>query len=413
MDDAISKQHSKIGSLQSKEFWMDTDVHQAWLRNEARRQLSFFRKCLRPQGGFYQLDATGRPLPNDEQELFATTRMVHSYSLGALHGFDECEDVVDHGMNFLLNYHHDQQFGGFVWSLRDNEIHDGKKLAYGHAFVLLAASSAKQAGHPDADTLLETITEVLLERFWNEDRGVFADEANRDWTPFSTYRGFNANMHSTEALLAAFEATQEELYLEMAGRILDFFVHKVATSNNHRVPEHYNADWSVDRNYAGDPMFRPAGTTPGHSLELARLLLQHWDLTGRSNSSIPRIARNLVNRAVADAWDTENGGFYYTLNLEGAPDVRSRYWWPVTEAIGVFAVLIKLDREQSDELWYRRMWQFADEFFIDHVQGGWYPEIDNLGRHTDLQFAGKPDIYHSIQAAVFPMSKKISDLYAA
>ena len=402
----------ELGPSEHQGFWMDTYTHQTWLRNEAARQFSFFRKSLRPEGGFYQLDPLGKPLPRAEQELFATTRMIHSFSLGALFGFDGCEPMIEHGMKFLINHHQDPQFGGFVWSLRDDKVCSGKKLAYGHAFVLLAAASALQAGHPDALNLLETTTYVLLERFWNEERGVFADEANRDWTPFSSYRGFNSNMHATEALLTAYEATKQDHYLEMAGRILDFFVHTVAVGNDHRIPEHFNKDWSVDYGYAGDPMFRPAGTTPGHSFELARLLLQHWDLSGRKNNEIPIIARRLVERALLDSWDAENGGFYYTLKIDGTPDVRSRYWWPVTEAIGVIAVLIKLERRKIDELWYRNLWEFADSHFIDHENGGWYPEIDGSGRRTYKQFKGKPDIYHSIQAALFPLSDRMSDMHS-
>ncbi|HAG26155.1 MAG TPA: mannose-6-phosphate isomerase, partial [Rhodobacter sp.] len=43
---------------------------------------------------------------------------------------------------------------------------DGAKMAYGHAFVLLAAASAKVVGHPDADRLLTDISQILQDRFW-------------------------------------------------------------------------------------------------------------------------------------------------------------------------------------------------------------------------------------------------------
>ena len=38
---------------------------------------------------------------------------------------------------------------------------DGSKQAYGHAFVLLAASSAKLVGHPLADQMLADVTQAL------------------------------------------------------------------------------------------------------------------------------------------------------------------------------------------------------------------------------------------------------------
>ena len=57
--------------------------------------------------------------------------------------------------------HRDATHGGYFWSFDADGPRERDKLAYGHAFVLLAASSAKCAGHPDADRLLADITEVL------------------------------------------------------------------------------------------------------------------------------------------------------------------------------------------------------------------------------------------------------------
>ena len=41
-----------------------------------------------------------------------------------------------------------------------------------------------------------------------------AEELREDWSPFSGYRGQNSNMHLSEALMAAFEATGERSYLD-------------------------------------------------------------------------------------------------------------------------------------------------------------------------------------------------------
>ncbi len=249
---------------------------------------------------------------------------------------------------------------------------------------------------------------MIEARFWDEEAGLLRDEFARDWSPFSDYRGMNANMHGVEAMLAAFEATGEALWLTRAGRILDFFAHRVAPAHDWRLPEHYRADWSVDYAYAGNPMFRPAGTTPGHSLELGRLLIQHWDLSGRPGTEAPAAARALIGRALADAW-AEGGGFAYTLDHAGAVDVADRYWWPVTEGIGAMAALVKLDGRGEDESWYRGLWSFAARHFIDPA-GGWVPEIDANGGPVERQFAGKPDIYHALQADLFPLAPGLSDL---
>ena len=389
-------------------FRFGTSAHREFISTDAKRQFDFFRASVRPEAGFFVLDYDGNPLGDTVQELHTTARLTHSYALGKLGGLEGCDAVIDQGMEYLWNHHRDPDHGGYLWALDGGSIHDDRKLAYGHVFVLLAGASAKMAGHPDADRLIDDVSAVLNTQYWEDSPGLFADEWNRNWSPFSTYRGMNANMHGVEALLTAFEATGRDTYLKMAGRILNFFIYRIAATENWRLPEHYTADWQVDRGYSGNPMFRPSGTTPGHSFELARLLLQHWDLSGRPDDTSRDTAWQLVETALADAWDSENGGFAYTLKFDGSPSIRSRYWWPVTEAIGVLASFLKLGGDEGQHVWYSRLWHFADAHFIDHANGGWFPEIDASGTPTTTQFNGKPDIYHSVQAALFPLTDGIS-----
>lgn len=65
---------------------------------------------------------------------------------------------------FLWNGHRDSEYGGYYWSVGYDGPSDATKQAYGPAFVLLAASSAKVAGHPDADRL---ITEARCSTFFD------------------------------------------------------------------------------------------------------------------------------------------------------------------------------------------------------------------------------------------------------
>lgn len=389
-------------------------AHRDWLRHEARRLIDFFRPSLRPDGGFSVLDLDGRPLPGTLQELHTTTRMVHAFALAGALGEGGTAPVIDAGMAALARRHRDGAHGGYFWSFDAAGPVDTTKLAYGHVFVLLAGASARQAGHPGADALITDARAVLERHFWDEDAGLLRDEFTRDWQPFSTYRGMNANMHGVEALLASFEATGNAVDLGRAGRILDFFTARMAPAHDWHIPEHYTEDWRVDPGYSGNPMFRPAGTTPGHSLELGRLVLQHWDLAGRPASGpladAPLRARRLIETALAAGWDRRLGGIVYTLNAAHEVSVPDRYWWPVAEAIGAVAALQKADPQPQDEIWYARLWDFARAHLIDAARGGWFPEIDAAGRPTDRQFKGKPDIYHALQALLLPLAPGLSRL---
>ena len=82
----------------------------------------------------------------------------------------------------------------------------------------------------------------------------------------------------------------------------------------------------------------------------------------------------------------------------------------MTEAIGALAACLKLRSDPELEAWYRRLWSFAAERLIDFQQGGWFPELDAANQPAAAQFDGKPDIYHALQANLFPLVPSLSRL---
>ncbi len=225
--------------------WRHSPTHRSWLLDQANRLFDFYQfAALNPRGGFFDLDIEGRPFGNVRQ-LHATTRMVHCMAIGHLLGRPGCDALIDHGMDYIWNRHRDQKHGGYVWSLDDDNPVDSNKQAYGHAFVLLAASSAKCVGHPLADRLLADVSDVLHTRFWDEKSGAQKEEFAADWSPISNYRGQNSNMHLTEALMAAFEATGDTEYLRKAESIASLIIGKHAASLEYRVGEHFDANWAA------------------------------------------------------------------------------------------------------------------------------------------------------------------------
>ena len=203
--------------------------------------------------------------------------------------------------------------------------------------------------------------------------------------------------------MAAFEATGEKNYLLMAQKIAGLIIKRHASKENWRVAEHFTSKWQIDRAYEGDPMFRPSGTTPGHALEWSRLLVQLWQLGGRNDDWMPEAARQLFINTVETGWNAEHGGFYYTLDWNNRPDQSDRFWWPCAEGIAAAAVLASIDPDPIFEQWYRRIWGFVTNHFIDHDNGGWFPELNDDLEPVSRVFRGKPDLYHSVQACLIPL----------
>ena len=137
----------------------------------------------------------------------------------------------------------------------------------------------------------------------------------------------------------------------------------------------------------------------------SRLILRHYDLSGHGDATALTRASPLVIQAFNDGW-LPNSGLAYTTRQDDNVDIADRYWWPMTEAIGVFADLQKLYKNPEFESLYRQTSAFAHSRLIYHVNGGWFRELDISGQPLSKQFLGKPDIYHSVQATLFPLVPK-------
>lgn len=382
-------------------------AHRRWLSMQANALLDFFEpNIINRTGGFHTLDLNGQPsppVPGSERHLHDTTRIVHCFAIANLLDRPGADDVIDHGMNFLWTRHRDPKNGGYFWGVDDAGPSNSDKQAYGHAFVLLAASSASVVGHPDANRLLADVSEILMTRFWEPSNGTTSEEYSKDWQPLGDYHGQNSNMHLTEALMAAHEATGNNTYLDMACSIAELIINRHAREQGWRVAEHFDAAWQVDQAYTGDPIFRPKGITPGHALEWSRLLIQLWQMRGQKDDWMPGAAKNLFLNAVNFGWDVQSGGLHYTLDWNNQPDQSNRLWWPCAEGIAAAAVLAAVYDDSVFESWYRRIWGFVDGHFIDHSRGGWFAELDAQSKPHENFFSGKPDLYHAFQACLIPL----------
>lgn len=56
----------------------------------------------------------------------------------------------------------------------------------------------------------------MEEHFWEPQHKVYKDEISEDWSVVSPYRGQNCNMHACEAMILAYEVTNDKKYLTRA-----------------------------------------------------------------------------------------------------------------------------------------------------------------------------------------------------
>ncbi len=360
-----------------------------------------FARASRVPGGFAWLTSSGRPDPSQPFPLWICCRMTHVFALASLRGEPGADGFVDHGLAALWGPLRDATHGGWFASTGHEGPVSRTKEAYGHAFVVLAASSATAAGRPGARALLDEALEVL-DRFWDPSAQMLVDEWDESFTTADPYRGMNSNMHAVEALLAAHDVTGDPVLLERARAITDRAL-RVAASHDWRLPEHFTQGWEPVLDYNLDSPahpFRPYGGTVGHWFEWARLAVQLGatagiDLTGPASA--------LFDAGVRDGWAPDGApGFVYTVDWEGRPVVRERMHWVAAEAVAAAAALWRVTGSPSYAEHHAAWWRHVRDSFVDLDGGSWWHELDPSLRPASTTWEGKPDVYHAVQATLIP-----------
>lgn len=397
--------------------WLQSSRHERWLEAQGQRLLDF-SKTSRVADGFAALDNCGRVQTGAVAETIITARMTHAYALGMLLGLPGCAPLVAHGVQSLLGPLRDGLNDGWLPKVTDT---NGRKLAYAHAFVGLAASSAHVAGVQGADVLLNAIVNVLEVHFWSDAEGVMRESFASDWSDEENYRGANSNMHSVEMCMALADVLDDPLWRRRALRIATRVIHENARAHRYRVPEHFDRHWRLDKSYNQDKPhddLRPFGMTPGHFIEWSHLLLKLEAALLANGEEAPawlvEDAVQLFDAGVQTGWSADGRpGIVYTIGWDDEPAVRSRAHWVHAEAITAAATLLKRTGDIRYEKWYRRFWDFVDLNMIDRQLGSWHNEVDPDGKPSNRIYQGKPDLYHAYQAtlaATLPLAPSIATL---
>ena len=376
-----------------------------WLRRHVQEVLEFYYPaCVDHEHGGYiaQLSDVDGTVYDDSAKLtVSTARFVHNFSVGCLlDGPDWCRSAASHGVDALLDVHR-QPDGGYPWLLSGRTVADPHRTCYAHAFVLFAYATAARADIPRAaDQVAETF-DLLDRHFWEDEHGLCRGKLDADWSETESYRGQNANMHVCEALLAAYEATDDDRYLDRATTIAERLARDLADEGDGLVWEHYTTDWTHDWTYNRDQpahLFRPWGYQPGHLLEWTKLLL-HLAAHIDADWLLPR-ARSFFDAAVEHGWDDEYGGLVYTFDRDGDPLVQDKYYWPHAEGVAAAARLAQATGDDAYWTWYDRIWRYAWTHLVNHDHGNWYFTLTRDNRlHDDLD--PTPEVktgYHPIGA---------------
>ncbi len=391
---------------------LESAYGERFLLQHAQSILDFGRKSISPLGGFGYLDGVGDIDASKPRETYEQCRFTQVYGLAHLMGFGDYTKQIEEGLRAINELVRDKANGGYFSAIgADGQPVTTEKLCYDHAFVLLAAAMGKACGITAADETFEHIDSILDKFFWDDEYKMMKNHYDNSFSTLDPYRGINANMHTVEAYLAAYDVTGDKKYFNRAYAISKRAINDLAKGNPKGkwfLPEHFDALWVPDldfnKDHPADP-FRPYGVTIGHLLEWSRLLLHlHHGLEGAEHEWMIEGALGLFEASKKYGWAPDGGdGFVYTIDWDGSVVTSSRMWWVPAEAVLTAYCLYQETGEDQYLQNYLTWWTYIDEKFIDHKNGLWFAELDKNHKLVAHTWPGKPDLYHIFQAAILPL----------
>lgn len=361
--------------------------------------------AIDPEGGYFQsLLPSGEVQQGSVKQLVSSTRLAYIFAQVGLRENDKHYlALAEHGFSYVEQLHFDPQRQAYHWVLDEHQAIDKGNLCYGLAFVMLMYSAVVKVGRKGAKQQLKDCFELMEQRFWQPEWGLYADEASPDWSELSPYRGQNANMHACEAMIAAYEATQDELYLHRAITIAQNICLRQTYATDGLIWEHYQQDWQLDWDFNKDDpknLYRPWGFQPGHQTEWAKLLV----MLSRHHAAswLLPCAEKLFRYAMEKAWDYQYGGLYYGMAPDGSVCDDDKYFWVQAESFAAAALLATATGKQEYWSAYDSLWKYSWQHFCESKHQAWWRVLSRDGKVQDPLVArlGAKIEYHTIGACL-------------
>ena len=290
--------------------------------------------------------------------------------------------IVRHGVDFLSDVMWDKEDGGFYWGLDDTgkvPEASGAKHMYGISFCIYGAAAAYQATKdPKALELAKKGFAWADKHAHDAEHGGYFEWLARDGSPIVAhvpsgtvapnaigpinYKSMNTHIHLLESFTQLYAVWPDPVLRSRLEELLSIVRDKICVEPG-AMNQYFTNAWQ--------PI--PDHDSYGHDVETAYLMIETDELLHQKSSpETDRMARKLVDHALAYGWDQKNGGFYREGTTFGKAEDTAKEWW--IEMEGLNALLLMHERYgRTDPIYFERFveqWNFIRQHTIDqHAHG--------------------------------------------
>ena len=357
----------------------------------------FPRSIDRTNGGFYEnFTREWNPAPSEGKFSVFQGRMTWLAAQIAVQRPDLKEQylpVVRHGLDFLSNVLWDKERGGFFWGLDDrgktsSSFTDGKHL-YGMSFGLYGAAAAFQATQDQsALELARKCFHWMDQHAHDAKNGGYFEWLTRDGQVVTAprepgraaavpaagfpvgFKSMNTHIHLLESFTQLYEVWPDALLRQRILELRDIVRDRICVEPG-AMNLYFTNDWK--------PI--PDHDSYGHDIETAYLLIETESVLKISEARTERMAKLLVEHALAYGWDDTYGGFFREGTTFGPAEDLQKEWWVQFEGLNALLLMHEKNGQQTDKYFraFQAQWRFLKDHQVDHEYGGVYDTIERDG----------------------------------
>lgn len=372
-----------------------------------------------------------KALPPYDKMIVAQTRHAWTPAYVGLHyqDNDTLKFIANHGFQNLQNTMWDEKHGGFFDLVdRKGDLVDtlmaGRKTAYGNSFGIYAAATYYEYSKNKAALQLAMHAfNWLEENSHDKTNGGYFQHLRRNGEPIKSDVGFepkngslglkdyNSSIHLLEAFSQLYKVSHDELVRQRLAEMF-YIVRDTMINRDGYLHLYFQPNWQLVTFKDSLPAYRRQHyhldhVTFGHDVETAFLLMEAAHELGMHNDSTTlHLGKKMVDHALAQGWDKDNGGFYYEgiyINDQMEILTPGKSWWVTAEGLNALLMMHQYFPEE-EKYWqaFEKLWQYTLDYQLDTVNGGWYawgldkvPQADTLlkGQHWKAS-------YHSARSMV-------------
>ena len=358
--------------------------------------------------------------PTTNQNKFIVTQARHTWSTSkAAMRYPKVpyyKTLAEHGYKFLHDVMWDKTYGGFYTMVdRKGNVIDSTKNAYGNAFGIYAVAAYCQlTNDPDADYFAQEAFMWLEKHSHDPVHKGYFQHMRRDGTPIKRttstpataetgYKDQNSSIHLLEAFTELYPVWQSAIVRERLYEML-LLIRDTMIGNKGYLTLFFQPDWTPVsiRDSSDEYTMAHHGldyVSFGHNVETSYLLLEaSHALMIENDTTTLRIAKQMVDHALQNAWDSKLGGFYdagyYFKDKPGLTIIsKEKNWWSQAEELNSLLMMSKLFPNDPMHYYdkFKQQWKYIQTYMIDHTHGDWY--ANGLDIDPQIKIALKGQIW--------------------